>query len=55
MLKQIKLAGLTGEALEILAEMVADYGFNRCDEKRIETINKAKKIIKKIREVINHA
>ena len=42
-----KLLACSPELLELLEEMVADYGYNRSDEKRIETINRAKRLIRK--------
>lgn len=38
---------LTQQLVSVLQEMVNDYGFNRCDEKRLETINMAKKLLDK--------
>jgi len=36
---------LIQDLVSVLQEMVNDYGFNRCDEKRLETISDAKKVI----------
>ena len=44
---------LTQQLVSVLQEMVNDYGFNRCDEKRLETIGEAKKLLDKARTGID--
>lgn len=36
---------LTQQLVSVLQEMVNDYGFNRYDEKRLETIGEAKRLL----------
>ena len=40
---------LTQQLVSVLQKMVNDYGFNRCDETRLETIGEAKKLLDKAR------
>ena len=40
---------LIQQLVSVLQEMVNDYGYNRCDEKRLETIGMAKKLLDKAR------
>lgn len=42
-----ELMAAAPELKALLDEMVADYGFNRCDEKRLETIAAAKKVLRR--------
>lgn len=42
-----RLIAASPDLLDVLIKMVLDYRHDRCDEKRIETINLAKAIIKK--------
>lgn len=41
---------LTQHLVSVLQEMVNDYGYNRCDEKRLETIGEAKNLLDKARQ-----
>ncbi|MBS3963769.1 MAG: hypothetical protein KGZ80_04585 [Methylomonas sp.] len=41
---------LTQQLVSVLQEMVNDYGYNRCDEKRLETIGEAKNLLDKARQ-----
>lgn len=43
-----KLIEAAPELKIVLEDMLADYGFNRCDEKRTETIETAKKLLARI-------
>ncbi len=44
---------LTQQLILVLHEMVSDYGFNRCDEKRLKTIGEAKKLLAKTAQQVN--
>lgn len=44
---------LNQQLVSVLQEMVNDYGFNRCDEKRLETIGEAKRLLYKARTGID--
>lgn len=47
---------LTRQLVSVLQEMVNDYGYNRCDEKRLETIGEAKRLLDlAIKEIIEPA
>lgn len=43
---------LTQQLVSVLQEMVNDYGYNRCDEKRLETIGNAKKLIENANAIL---
>lgn len=43
---------LIQQLVSVLQEIVNDYGFNRSDEKRLETIGMAKKLLDKIRPLM---
>ncbi|WP_157385842.1 hypothetical protein [Methylosarcina fibrata] len=45
-----KSNNLTQQLVSVLQEMVNDYGFNRCDDKRLETIGMAKKLLDNTRQ-----
>jgi hypothetical protein len=44
---------LIRQLLSVLQDMVNDYGFNRCDEKRLESIGEAKKLLDRARQSIS--
>lgn len=44
---------LTQQLVSVLQEMVNDYGYNRCNEKRLETIGDAKKLIEDVKSSLD--
>ncbi|WP_036249883.1 hypothetical protein [Methylobacter sp. BBA5.1] len=41
------------DLINVLQEMVNDYGYNRCNEKRLETIGDAKKLIEDVKSSLD--
>lgn len=41
---------MTQQLVSVLQEMVNDYGYNRCDDKRLETISEAKMLLDRARK-----
>jgi uncharacterized coiled-coil DUF342 family protein len=50
-----KSNNLTQQLVSVLQEMVHDYGYNRSDEKRLETIAAAKELLDKAKQLMPHS